>query len=327
LSTKDCGTILVLEGYIMEKISPRVDIAFKKIFGVEENKDLLISLINSIVGEDDQVEKITLLNPYNPKNFKQEKLSILDVKAKGVCGKRFNIEIQISDEADYDKRALYYWAKLYTEQLKTAEDYSFLSKAIGIHILNFTSIPEGDKYHNVFHIKEKETGILYFKDLELHTIELKKFSKNGREELPEILTKVKSSLDMWAAFLTRHDLLNKDHLPPAIDNPILKKALDVLDVMSFGDEERESYEEHLKWLRIEANTLKKYEAKGFAEGEVKGFAEGEIKGQRDALLLVATKMFSQSASIQNIALVTGLSQEEIEQHLNCQCGTKANFIH
>src|SRR5579863_3588884 len=149
---------------VMEKISPRVDIAFKKIFGVEENKDLLISLINSIVGEEDQVEDIILMNPYNPQNFRQEKLSILDIKAKGTCGKRFNIEIQINDEADYDKRALYYWAKLYTEQLKITEDYSVLSKAIGIHILNFTSIPEVDKYHNVFHIKEKETGFLYFKE-------------------------------------------------------------------------------------------------------------------------------------------------------------------
>ena len=101
----------------METISPRVDLAFKKIFGVEENKDLLISLINSIIGTEDQVKEVTLLNPYNPKNFKQDKLSILDVKATNQDGKRFNIEIQISDEADYDKRALYYWAKLYTEQL------------------------------------------------------------------------------------------------------------------------------------------------------------------------------------------------------------------
>ncbi len=92
----------------MDKITPRVDLAFKKIFGVEENKDLLISLINSIVGQEDQVAEVTLLNPYNPKNFKNDKLSILDVKAKSVDGKRFNIEIQISDEADYDKRALYY---------------------------------------------------------------------------------------------------------------------------------------------------------------------------------------------------------------------------
>lgn len=123
----------------MEKISPRVDIAFKKIFGVEENKDLLISLINAIVDAENKVAEVTLLNPYNPKNFKQDKLSVLDVKAKGKDGKRYNIEIQISDEADYDKRALYYWTKLYTEQLKAAEDYSSLCKAIGIHILNFTS--------------------------------------------------------------------------------------------------------------------------------------------------------------------------------------------
>ena len=162
----------------MERISPRVDIAFKKIFGVEENTDLLISLINSTVGEEDQVEEVTLLNPYNAKNFKQDKLSILDIKAKGRDGKRYNIEIQISDEADNDKRALYYWAKLYTEQLRVAEDYSLLSKAIGIHILNFTSIPSVNKYHNVFHIREKESALLYFKDLELHTIELKKFSEN-----------------------------------------------------------------------------------------------------------------------------------------------------
>src|SRR5690349_6155506 len=133
----------------MPDISPRIDIAFKKIFGVEENKDLLISLINSIVSPADQVLDVTLLNPYNPKNFKNEKFSILDIKALGHNGKRFNIEMQISDEADYDKRPLYYWAKLYTEQLKSSQDYSELSKAIGIHILNFTSIPETDKYHNV----------------------------------------------------------------------------------------------------------------------------------------------------------------------------------
>ena len=53
----------------MTGISPKVDIAFKKIFGVEENKDLLISLINSIVGEEDQVSDVTLLNPYNPKSY------------------------------------------------------------------------------------------------------------------------------------------------------------------------------------------------------------------------------------------------------------------
>ena len=128
-----------------------------------------------------------LLNPYNAKNFKKDKLSILDIKAKGMDGKRFNIEIQISDEADYNKRALYYWAKLYTEQLKESDDYGQLAKAIGIHILNFTSIPESGKYHNVFHIIEKDNGVRYFKELELHTIELKKFTDTVSNELSDVL--------------------------------------------------------------------------------------------------------------------------------------------
>lgn len=290
----------------MEMISPRVDIAFKKIFGVEENKDLLISLINSIVSEEDQVVDVTLLNPYNPQNFRNDKLSILDIKAMGHHGKRFNIEIQISDDADYDRRALYYWAKLYTEQLKASEGYSLLSKAIGIHILNFTSILGVENYHNVFHIKEKDSGLHYFKDLELHTIELKKFSSNGREELADVVAKVKTSLDMWVAFITRHELMNKDNLPSNLDNPSLKKALNVIDVMNFGTEEREAYEDHLKWLRMEESTLKKSETKGFEKGLEKGLE----KARREKIAM-AKSMLSKGIDIDMVIDITKLSQEEI----------------
>jgi predicted transposase/invertase (TIGR01784 family) len=316
----------------MARISPRVDIAFKKIFGVEENKDLLISLINSIVSEEDQVSEITLLNPYNPKSFKNDKLSILDVKAKGTDGKRFNIEIQISDEADYDKRALYYWAKLYTEQLEVAEDYSTLSKAIGIHILNFISIPFDDKYHNVFHVAEKESGQPYFKDLELHTIELKKFTKNSKENLTDIVAKVKNSLDMWIAFLTRNDLLKPDNLPKQLENSDLKKALNVLDVMNFSSEERDAYEGHLKWLRIEANTLKKAESKGVEKGIAIGKNEGIAIGKNEGIAIgknegiasgeargvekTAIRMLAKNKPLEEIIEFTELSAEEIKQLRN-----------
>ncbi|PCJ29689.1 MAG: hypothetical protein COA94_00500 [Rickettsiales bacterium] len=292
----------------MDIINPRVDLAFKKIFGVEENKDLLISLINSIVGKEDQVADVTLLNPYNPQNFRQDKLSILDIKARGIDGKRFNIEIQISDEADYDKRALFYWAKLYTEQLQVAEDYSELSKAIGIHILNFTSIPSSERYHNTFHITEKTSGELYFKDLELHTIELKKFTPDSKEDLSHIVAKVKNSLDMWIAFLTRHDLLKADNLPPELNNKELKKALNVLNVMNFTEEERGAYEDHLKWLRVEANSLKKAEAKGHEKGLEKGLDEG----RKLEKIEMAKTMLVQGLDIKLISKISKLSIEEIE---------------
>ena len=291
----------------MEKINPRVDIAFKKIFGTEENKDLLISLINSIVGEEDQVVEVTLVNPYNQKNFKKDKLSILDIKAKGSTGKWFNIEIQIADEADYDKRALYYWAKLYTEQLKSSEDYSKLQKVIGIHILNFTSIPEVQKYHNVFHVTEKETGLLYFKELELHTIELKKFTDTLGEGFGEMVSKIQNSLDMWSAFLTRIDLLSGAKLTLGLDNPQLKKAIEVVNIMNFTPEEREAYEDHLKWLRIEANSLKKAEERGVEKGLEKGLEKGEKK----KALEIAKNLLKIKLPIQQIVEVTGLTKEEI----------------
>ena len=266
-----------------ERISPRIDIAFKKIFGVEENKDLLISLINSIVSQGDQVSDVVLLNPYNVQNFKTDKLSILDIKAKGIDGKQFNIEIQITDEADYDKRALYYWGKLYTEQLKISEDYSKLNKTIGIHILNFTSISGTEKYHHAFHLVDETTGLRYFKDIELHTIELNKFTKNSDDDLNSLVAKIKDALDVWIAFLTRNDLLDPTNLPKALDNPGLKKALTVLGVMNFTTVEREAYEEHLKWFRIEANTLKKAEAKAEARGRAEGIEIGEARGEEKKL--------------------------------------------
>ena len=206
------------------KVNPRVDIAFKKIFGTEDNKDLLISLINSIVGEEDQVKSVTLLNPYNQKDFKKAKLSILDIKAEGHTGKKFNIEIQITDEGDYNKRALYYWAKLYAEQLEESKVYITLNKVIGIHILNFTSIPQSKKYHNVFHITEKETGARHFRDLELHTVELKKFTDSLGKKFEKIGPKIQNALDLWSAFLTEYKLLKDAKLPSYLEDVPVKKS-------------------------------------------------------------------------------------------------------
>ncbi|MGR3912589.1 MAG: Rpn family recombination-promoting nuclease/putative transposase [Candidatus Rhabdochlamydia sp.] len=304
---------------MIEKISPRVDIAFKKIFGVEENKDLLISLINSILAEEDEVTEITLLNPYNPGEFTRDKGSILDIKAKGKDGRRFNIEMQLTDEGAYDKRALDDWGKLYTEQLKIGEGYGTLSKAIGIHILNFNSIPFDDKYHHAFQIKEKETNHVYFEDLELHTIELKKFSGDGNEELKDLLAKIHTSLDMWAAFLTRHELLSQDKLPEPLNDPSLKKALHVLDVMHFGEHERKQYEDHLKWLSIEADILQRAEnkgiEKGIKKGIEKGIEKGIKKGARQSALEIAQNMVEKGFSYDQIADITRLSIQEIKDYL------------
>ena len=302
-----------------DRINPRIDLAFKRIFGVEQNKDLTISLLNSIVSKEDQIEDLTLLNPYNPQHFAEDKLSILDIKAKGCNGRLFNIEIQVTDEQNYDKRALYYWARLYSDQINKGDDYGKLEKTIGIHILNIESIFDTKKYHNRFCLREMVEGFVFFKDIELHTIELSKFTENYPEELNQFVKKIKSALDIWSEFLTRHDLLDPDALPKEMDTPELKKALEVLDHIRMRPEEREAYENRLKWMSIQKNALKKQymdglkegKEEGLKEGKEEGLKEGKEEGKREEKRTLARALLQLGQDSAFVAKATGLSKSEV----------------
>jgi predicted transposase/invertase (TIGR01784 family) len=139
------------------------------------------------------------------------------------------------------------------------------------------------------------------KGLELHTIELKKF--NEKEGLAEALKKVKSFLDKWLNFLTKYDLLQSNNLPEELDEPELKKAVRVLEVMNFTEAEIEVYEDHLKWLMTEASALEKAEVKGFEKGIEKGIQQEKIE--------IAKSMLKEGSDIEFVMKVTNLSQETI----------------
>ena len=288
----------------MTLLNPRVDLAFKKLFGSEENKDLLISFINSVVSIADQVEDIELLNPYNSRNFLDDKMSILDIKAKDVFGKYYNIEVQICNEGDYDKRSLYYWAKLYADQLGNGDAYEKLRKAIAIHVLNFISVPNAPNYLNKFIISNEETCQRHFEDLEIYTIELSKFNNKAEENLSLMLPRIKTGLDRWIAFLTKASSLDRNNLPKELDDPCIKKAVDVLNNISLNAQEKELYEGHLKWMRTEASTLEKAKRESKAEGK----AEATAKAEKIAM---GKKLFNRQIDIESVCEITGLAAEDL----------------
>ena len=153
--------------------------------------------------------------------------------------------------------------------------------------------------------------------MELHTIELNKFTSDSSEELADIVAKTRTALDIWVAFLTRHDLLKADRLPKELDDKNLKKALHVLDVLNFSEEERELYEDHLKWLRIEANTLKKTAEKALAEGisigESRGIEKGIEEGENRKAIEIALNLLHQNLPLDVISSATGLSHAELAE--------------
>ncbi len=302
----------------MCKINPRIDFAFKKLFGSEENKDLLISLINSIVSKKDQVKDVILKNPYNFEDYKDGKLSILDIKAKGTNDVWFNVEMQIGTDFSFDKRSMYYWARLLCDQINNKGDlYKELQKTICINILNFNILEkmyeDEDKYHNRYKILNEDTNKSDgLHDLfEIHYIELKKFKK----DYADLVT----VLDRWLSFLTTAHELNKRKLPEKLkENNEISKAIVEVDRM-FDEEEREIYivrrDKTMDFESKLASALEEGMEKGIEQGIEEGIEQGieqERIKQEEKQIKTVTNLLK-FLDDEKIAESTGFSLEKIKQ--------------
>ena len=139
----------------------------------------------------------------------------------------------------------------------------------------------------------------------MHTIELNKFDNERNEDLGKLLNKVKSALDMWTGFLAKYELLDIENLPKELDNPKIRKAIEIVNVMNFTKAEKEAYEGRLKWLRAEASALKKVSTTNYEKGREEGIKEGVEK--------VARNMLAEGVDVKVVARSTGLSKSEIEK--------------
>src|SRR5438105_1703397 len=124
-------------------IDPKVDYAFKHLLGRESTRPILIDVIDKVLNPPPgrHIQDIELLNPFNPKEAGDDKLSILDIKARDQSGRQFNIEMQMVAHRYYEKRILYYCAKVYQQQLHEGDDYNKLQPTISISFLNHQLYP------------------------------------------------------------------------------------------------------------------------------------------------------------------------------------------
>ncbi len=220
----------------MCRINPRIDVAFKKLFGSESNKDLLIDLVNSIVPEADQVKDLTMKNPYNLADYQAGKISSLKIKAENMNGTFFNIEIKIGDDQHSDKEALCSWARLICDQIPCeGQDYKTVEKTVCINIIDSKLTNKEDpSFHTVYRISNEKTGNPESLDnlLQIHYIELERFTTKNED--------IKTVLDRWTAFLVRAHSLNLDSLPETLKDPVIIKAVKEIDQM-FNKEELATY--------------------------------------------------------------------------------------
>ena len=295
---------------IFKYLDPKNDIAFKKIFGTEKNKDILLHFLNDILGfsGDQSIVDIEFLSPILAPKIAVKKQSIVDVLCKDKLGVKYIIEMQVTKTRGFEKRAQYYASQVYGNQANIGDKYHELKEIIFIAIADCIIFPNKSHYKSDHVILDKATHEHDLKDFYFTFIELPKFTKS-KEELSSIEEK-------WCYFFKHAHETTEEELQEMIGNDaIIQKAYTALDQHYWTENELATYEE-LKRIYMDnkaARAQEIYEAEvnvknAKAEGKIEGEAIGIEKGKIE----VAKQLLQNEVGIDVIARSTGLSKEQIE---------------
>jgi len=257
---------------IGNRLKVKNDFIFKRIFGQDENKEILISFLNAVLelepGSNKMLDNLKIIVGVNlKKDGLDDKLGILDIMAKTIDGEQINIEIQLINQYNMDKRTLFYWSKLYTDQLKQGQAFNVIKKTITINILNFDYI-DIESYYSVFHLWEDKNKDCQLTDmLEIRFIELPKF-RRAKADLSR-------QLDRWLLFIDSSEG-ESDMVKNA--DPIIRKAEEILELLGSSDEVKRYYDAREKAIHDEVTRTLGAREEGMEIGLAKGLAKGLEKG-------------------------------------------------
>jgi predicted transposase/invertase (TIGR01784 family) len=276
-------------------INPKTDFAFKKIFGSEQSKGILISFLNGILYAGDSIiQDLIILNPYQAPKILGVKESYLDVKAQLNNGNWVIIEMQVLNVAGFEKRVLYNATKTYSVQLKKGNKYSGLNPVIALTITDFEMFEDHHRPISRFVLKEKNSLVDYpISDLELVFVELPKF-KTPLSDL-ETLT------DKWIYFLQNAKDLS---LVPASMGEVaeIQQAFDIANQAGLTPEELDEFEHQWMFIQDQQGAV--------TYAEEKGVEKGIEKGSRAMQRSIALKLLP-TLDDDEISQATGLTVEYI----------------
>jgi predicted transposase/invertase (TIGR01784 family) len=268
-------------------INPKTDFAFKKIFGSQESKDILIGFLNAIVYEGQEtIQDLVIIDPYQAPRIQGNKTSYLDVKATLADGTRVIIEMQVLNVLGFEKRVLYNAAKAFSIQLEVGEDYNSLNSVIALTITDFELFKGRDRVVSRYRLKERDDLVDYSEEFELVFVELPKFTK----KLDELV----NLLDKWLYFLKSANLLAE--VPPSMGEvPAINHAFAIAQQSRLSAEELETFEKQQMFINDNRNAL--------------------LKAEQDVRLDIARSLLD-VLDPESIAQRTGLSIDEVQQLLD-----------
>jgi len=294
--------------YFTEKyINPFTDYGFKRLFGEELNKDLLLDFLNELLKEEQgQIVELTYLKTEQLGETDMDRKAIFDLYCENERGEKFIVELQKSKQNFFKDRTVYYATFPIREQAKrTNWDYE-LKAVYTIAILDFVfdaDKSEVDKFRYDVKLTDTETHKVFYDKLTFIYLEMPKFNKTIEE--------LNTRFDKWLYVIKN---LNKlDRVPDKLKEQIFEKLFETAEIAHFTPEQVRSYEDSLKYYRDLKNSLdtarEEGVEKGIEQGFVKGIEEGFAKGMEE----VAKNALKMGKPISEIAALTGLSEEQIRK--------------
>ena len=290
-----------------ERYTVRNDYAFKKVFGSEANKDILIEFVSLVTGMDKAAfAEVQLENTELAAQFYDEKTGRLDIKIRLRSGEKIDIEMQNIWFDHFTKRSIFYWTELLTEHFKKGEDYCELHKCIAINILN-QPFELSKKIHATYKILETDEHILLDDLFEIHFLDLTKIPVENR-----------NALEKWLAFIQTDDEEVRRML--ARENPLMEKAQSVMEEFYTTPEQRALYQAALRYesdrVSMINESLRKGHAAGKQEGIQLGKQEGIQLGKQEGLAegvrKTAAALKKMGLPMEQIMQATSLTKEEVE---------------
>jgi predicted transposase/invertase (TIGR01784 family) len=269
-------------------INPFTDFGFKKLFGSEPNKDLLIDFLNQVLPVKHRINDLTYARTEHLGNTETDRKAIFDLYCVGKNGERFIVEMQKAKQNFFKDRSVYYSSFPIQEQAKKGDWNYQLAAVYMVGILDFTFSEDAAKpevRHEV-QLKDQQCRVFYNKLTYIY-LEMPNFHKTEEN--------LQNNFDKWMYVLQQ--LPNLQTRPQALQDRVFQKLFEAAEIARFSPEEKNKYEESLKYYR----DLKNVVDTSFDEGKAEGKAE------------IALQMKQMGMDPSLISEMTGLSIEKIEQ--------------
>ena len=264
------------------------DLYFKRLLGDKNKKSLTLNFLNSILDRDanNYFTDITFLDKDNEPETIDGKLSKLDIRADMNDGTQIEIEVQVIPFKMMAERSLYYWSKMYAEQLNKKEQYRKLKKTIAINLLNFEYLIDEEDWHNIYAILNTKSHKRLTDHMEIHFLEIPKFKLKD-------IRKMKASETWIAYFSGEYDDKELEEL--SMNKPVMKEVMDFERSFLMDKIQRREYEQREKALRDYYSYM----------------GESYEQGEEDKAKEIALNLLRLGANIEMIVEATGLSENEI----------------